>query len=321
MTAPLITIGITCFNAANTVERAISSALAQTWRPIEVVVVDDCSSDSSYDIVKCLAKHHAELRAFQNQRNVGVAATRNRIIQEARGEFVAFFDDDDESLRGRVAAQLDRIIAYERDFARGAPVICHTARHQHYRDGSKRIAPTVGQTKGCIAPFGLAVAERILLGTRLVDCYGGCPACSQMGRLILYRSLGGFDPAFRRSEDTDFNIRLAMTGGHFVGLADPYVVQTMTMTSEKTLSEEYRNVVALMEKHRGVMDRVGQYQFCRRWIAAKHAWLERRHIDFSIAIGSLAITHPVLTARRLALAVPNIGLNRAFSRFHAQSER
>ncbi len=319
--SPLVTIGLTAYNAAHTVESAVRSALAQTWRPIEVMAVDDCSTDGTSEILDRLAGQHPELLVFHSAVNSGVSATRNRIIAEARGEFLAFFDDDDESVPDRVDAQVKRIVAYEHDFARGAPVICHTARHQHYPDGSKRIAPTMGQNEGCTAPFGLAVAERILLGTPLVDGYGGCPTCSQMGRLAMYRALGGFDPRFRRSEDTEFSIRLAKAGGHFVGLANPYVVQTMTRTSEKNLAEEYRNMLALMEKHRDVMDRAGQYRFCRRWIEGKQAWLEGRQRDFAITLASLATAHPLLTARRLALAVPNIGLNRAFSRFHAQSER
>lgn len=320
MTEPLITIGITCYNAAQTVGRAINSALLQTWQPIEIVVVDDCSTDHSFEIVEHLAKSHSELRVFQNPRNMGVAATRNRIIAEASGEFLVFFDDDDESLPERVAAQLNRIIVYERDFAARSPVICHTARRQHYPDGSMCIAPTMGQKEDRTAPFGLAVAERILLGTPLVDGYGACPTCSQMGRLDLYRRSGGFDPVFRRSEDTEFTIRLAKAGGHFVGLAHPYVMQTMTKTTDKNLVDEYRYMLGLIEKHRDVMDRVGQYRFCLRWIEGKQAWLEGRRVDFGIVVGSLAMMNPILTARRLALALPNIGLNRAFSRFHAQPE-
>jgi hypothetical protein len=68
------------------------------------------------------------------------------------------------------------------------------------------------------------------------------------------------------------------------------------------------------------MDRVGQYGFCRRWIDAKQAWLEERRAVFVLALLSLALTHPILTGRRLALALPNIGLNRAFSRFHIGSD-
>lgn len=320
MTAPLVTIGITCFNAASTVERAINSALAQTWRPIEVVIVDDYSADRSRQVIVNLAERHSELRVFYNDANLGVAATRNRILQEAKGEFVAFFDDDDESLPERVSAQLRRILDYERDFAAGAPVICHTARRQKFPHGGDRIEPTMGENEKRCAPAGPPVARRILFGASLKDAYGSCATCSQMARLSTYRSLAGFDENLRRSSDTELNIRLAEVGGHFAGIGKPLVVQTMTKTSEKSLTEEFRNFLMMMEKHRGIIEGAEQYEFCRKWIGAKQAWLEGRRRDFAVTLISLAVSHPILTARRLSLAIPNIGLNNAFSRFHTRSE-
>lgn len=313
---PLVTIGITAFNAADTIERAMHSALAQTWRPIEIVVVDDCSTDETRDILIQLSEVHPELRVFRNQNNGGVAVTRNRILAEARGDFVAFFDDDDESLPERIAIQLNCILSYERNFADGSPVICHTARTLFYPNGVRRIEPTIGQMEERLAPNGLMVAERILLGTRLEDGYGACPTCSQMARLATYQAVGGFDPAFRRSEDTELNIRLAKMGGHFIGIARPLVVQTMTRTVDKSLADEHCFMQMLLKKHKDVSDKYGMYGFCRRWIDIKYAWLEGRKIDFVRNLINLALNHPRLTFRRFMFALPNIGLNRSFSRFY-----
>lgn len=314
---PLVTIGITAYNAADSVAAAVASALAQTWRPIEIVAVDDCSSDGTRDELERLAGVHPELRMFSNAVNGGVAVSRNRILAEARGAFVAFFDDDDESMPERVAEQYRRICDYERDFASSALVICHTARQLVYPDGLQRVDRTMGETPGRLAPAGSAVARRILLGTPLKDGYGACPTCSQMARLATYRNLGGFDPALRRGEDTDLNIRLALAGGHLVGIARPLVRQRMTRTSDKGLAEEYRNMLVLIEKHRGMMEEAGQYGFCRAWLDAKQAWLEGRRAAFAGRFAALALAHPVLTARRFALALPNAAINRAFRRFHA----
>lgn len=318
MTDHLITLGITAYNAAASIERAVACALAQSWRPIEVVIVDDASTDTTPDILARLAGEHHEIRVFRQAANAGVGAARNRILAEATGEFLAFFDDDDESLPERVAAQLTRILDYERDFAEGAPVVCHTARRVVY-DWGEEIAPTMGQREGRRAPAGPAVARRILLGTPLEDAYGAVPTCSQMARVATYRALGGFDPQLRRAEDTDFSIRLAEAGGHFIGIARPLVVQHMTRTSEKSLAEELRNMLLLMDKNRAILEREGQYEFCRRWIELKWAWLERRHLAFAAGLARQALAHPVLTARRLTLALPNMRLNRAFSRFHSAS--
>ena len=95
----------------------------------------------------------------------------------------------------------------------------------------------------------------------------------------------------------------------------------MTRTSEKSLAEEFRNMLLLVEKNRDFLQREGQYDFCRRWIELKRTWLERRHLAFLAGMARQALAHPVLTARRLALALPNFRLNRAFSRFHSPPGR
>ena len=107
--APLITIGICTYNSSSTVDRAILSAIKQTWRPLEIVIVDDCSPDSTWDRLQSLSRIHHELKIFRNKSNSGVAASRNRILKEARGEFIAFFDDDDESHSSRVFLQFERM--------------------------------------------------------------------------------------------------------------------------------------------------------------------------------------------------------------------
>lgn len=316
MNLPLVTIGLTTYNASETVERAIRSALSQTWQPIEIVAVDDCSTDDTLKILDRLSQSHSELRVFSNATNGGVAISRNRILNEARGEFVAFFDDDDESAPERIEKQVRRITDYESNFAKGAPVVCHTARRRIYTEGLERIEQTMGEIEGKIAPNGIAVVHRILLGIPLEDGYGACPTCSQMARLMTYHTVRGFDPMLRRSEDTDFTIRLAEIGGHFVGIAQPLVTQWMTCTSEKSLREEHRNQLLLIEKHRSVFDRYGQYEFCRSWLDIKQTWLEKKRLAFIRILLSLAMKHPLLTTQRLIMALPNLRLNHAFSHFH-----
>jgi hypothetical protein len=174
----------------------------------------------------------------------------------------------------------------------------------------------MGVHEGRPAPAGLAVAERVLLGKRLRDAYGACATCSQMARLSTYAIVGGFDPTLARSSDTDLNVRLARIGAHFVGIARPLVLQKMTKTSEKSLAEEHRHMVALYKKHREFVDRAGGYEFCIAWLEVKHAWLEGWLARFVWRVTRIALSHPLLTLNRIMLAIPNFGLNRTFSRFH-----
>ncbi len=313
---PLVTIGITAFNAADSISRAVASALAQDWRPIEIVVVDDASTDGTVTALTALAAAHPEIRVLRQDTNQGVAAARSRIVAEAKGAFVAFFDDDDVSAPERVRRQFARITDYEAGFAAGGMVICHTARLQRMLDGGKRMETTMGTRLDRVAPHGRAVARRILAGDRLEDGYGSIATCSQMARVETYRALGGFDPGFRRSEDTEFCVRLALAGGHFVGIDAPLVTQTLTRRSDKSLKSELAYKLMLIDKHRDVFDSTGHYQFCRDWLLAKHEFLAGHRGRFAARMARAALTHPLLTWQRLSLALPNLEGNRAFARFH-----
>lgn len=317
--AKLVSIGIPAFNARETIECAVRSALRQTWRPIEIVVVDDCSEDDTVSVLDGLARCHPEMRVVRHTENRGVAASRNSILETAQGEFIAFFDDDDESCPDRVTLQIRRIIDYERDYPDAVErVICHSARRVIYPDDTVRIEPTMGQRTDRAAPAGRAVAERILFGSPLKDGYGACPTCSQMARAATYRALGGFDTRFRRSEDTEFNVRLARAGGHFVGVATPLVEQRMTLTSEKSLADEFKFAIEVLEKHRDVAATPAQYEFARRWLSMRHRWLCGRKGEGLACLIRLALRHPLLTINRLLPAIGMIGTNLAFARFHRQ---
>ena len=280
MSCPVITLGFITYNAAETVEKAFKSAIEQTWPLIEIIVVDDCSDDETLKLLNLLAHKDPTVKVISNSENSGVAVSRNRILEEAKGEFVVFFDDDDVSHPDRISVQFKRITEYEKQFANGAPVICHTARKLIYPTGEVRLEQTMGQIEDKPAPSGPAVARRILLGEPLVDGYGACPTCSQMARLSTYKLIGGFDPSFRRGEDTDFNIRLAQAGGHFVGITEPLVTQTMTKTSEKSLRDEYHYMQRLLHKNREFIEQQGQYDFSLVWLDLKQAWLGNHQLFF-----------------------------------------
>src|SRR5690606_35845723 len=128
---PLITVGLCCYNAADTIERAIGSALAQTWPNLEVLVVDDASTDDSAARVAALTERHANLRLVRHASNQGPGQARQTLLDNAAGEFVALFDDDDESVPERVAAQHARIVAYERETDAGL-VACYASGERLY---------------------------------------------------------------------------------------------------------------------------------------------------------------------------------------------
>ena len=314
-TRPLITVGIACYRASATIEQAVLSAFAQDWDKIEVIIVDDFSNDGHESVLRALQERYPQLRIFYQTENKGVAASRNAIIRQARGEFLAFFDDDDTSHPSRLGKQYERIIKYEREFSKSLPVICHTARHQYYPDGSRHYEKTMGTNAGAV-PNGQDVALRILTGKPQPHIYGSAATCSQMARVSLYRELGGFDEAFRRSEDTEFNVRAALAGAHFAGIAAALVHQTMTLSSDKKIADEKHYALKLLEKHRDFINASTDFRFCYAWLDLKYDLLQKRFMRFMLTIMPLFLKHPVLTAQRFLWALPNAGLNLRFSRFH-----
>ena len=82
---PRITIGITAYNAEETIALAVNSALGQTWSDTEIVVVDDCSTDGTADVLSELAKSFDDLRIVRHAENRGVGAARNTILEHATG--------------------------------------------------------------------------------------------------------------------------------------------------------------------------------------------------------------------------------------------
>ena len=86
----LLTIGITCFNANKTISRAIDSAINQDWLNKEIIIVDDKSNDTSiYQINKYI--NHKNIKIIIHNKNLGPAGSRNTIINNANGKYIAFF--------------------------------------------------------------------------------------------------------------------------------------------------------------------------------------------------------------------------------------
>ena len=95
MKQDLVSVVMPVYNAADTVTESVQSVQAQTWSDWELVVVDDGSKDSSVEILTDLSEKDPRIRLFRQEHNSGVAAARNRGIQEANGQYIAFLDSDD----------------------------------------------------------------------------------------------------------------------------------------------------------------------------------------------------------------------------------
>lgn len=131
---PLVSVVIPCYNAAKTLAATLESVLAQSYRPIEVIVVDDGSSDGSV----ALARSFAPRVTVVVQKNGGPASARNEGIRQCRGEYIAFLDADDLWLPEKLAVQVPVAAAF------GKPALVFSAVERVREDGEihlKRVSP------------------------------------------------------------------------------------------------------------------------------------------------------------------------------------
>ena len=105
---PLVSILIPCYNAERWIAQAIESALAQTWAAKEVIVVDDGSTDRSLEIIQSFGDR---IRSEAGKHRGG-NATRNRLLELARGQWVQYLDADDYLLPEKVAHQMEFRVAH-----------------------------------------------------------------------------------------------------------------------------------------------------------------------------------------------------------------
>ncbi len=95
MNSAKVSVIIPAFNAADTLVEAVSSAVNGTHKHLEILIVDDCSTDGTATVGAKLAQEDSRIQYFRNPQNYGVSKSRNLMIYRATGEYVAFLDSDD----------------------------------------------------------------------------------------------------------------------------------------------------------------------------------------------------------------------------------
>ncbi len=90
-----VSVIMPAYNCERYVSDAISSVIRQTYHTWELIIVDDCSNDGTYEICKSISEKDARIRLIRNNENKGVSFSRNRGISESKGNWIAFLDSDD----------------------------------------------------------------------------------------------------------------------------------------------------------------------------------------------------------------------------------
>lgn len=104
---PIISVIMAAYNSVNTIEEAITSVMCQTIDTFELIVIDDCSTDLTREIVKEFQKKDNRVVLLTQDKNCGVSAARRRGLETARGEWIAILDSDDQWEPKKLEKQLE----------------------------------------------------------------------------------------------------------------------------------------------------------------------------------------------------------------------
>jgi glycosyltransferase involved in cell wall biosynthesis len=190
----LVSVVMPAYNARETVEEAIESALAQSHHPLEVIIVDDGSTDGTSDLI---ADRFGDRVRLLRMAHGGRSIARNRGIDLARGAFIQFLDADDILVRTKVERQVGFLAENPQYAVAYGSVECFAA-----EDSDRRWPFKPG-----IHPSGQILPHMIDDGFIL--------PVATLARAEWCRRIGGFDPRLPSNEDWDFWLRMAAAGGLF----------------------------------------------------------------------------------------------------------
>jgi glycosyltransferase involved in cell wall biosynthesis len=127
MSDPLVSVLIPCFNAARYIKQAVQSCLSQKWANLEVIVVDDRSTDQSLAVLRSI--NNKRVKVFEQQKK-GASAARNYAYLHAQGEYIQYLDADDFLSSEKISSQIKTLLAAPQDYL-------STSRTMHFFDGKE----------------------------------------------------------------------------------------------------------------------------------------------------------------------------------------
>jgi len=227
----MVSVIVPCYNHARFLGEAIESVLAQTYRPAEVIVVDDGSADDTAGVA---ARYPVR---YVRQANQGLAAARNTGIRNSRGAYVVFLDADDRLLPDALAIGVQELEAHaECAFVAG--------RYSVIAEDGSHVAVPAAEDPGPDHYRALLIRNHI----------GHCGAV--IYRRDIVERLGGFDTRWRAGEDYDLYLRIA---------------RQFPIAHHRHVIAEYRRYPTAMSKKSGLMLRsvVGVLRAQRRVIRGR----------------------------------------------------
>jgi len=117
MKSPLVSICIPCYNCEKYIKDTLISAINQTYKNIEIVIVDNNSTDNSWEIIKKFKEKYiskVKIKTYKNNKNIGMTPNWNRCIKLAKGDYISFFHADDIYNKNLIKQSVDLINRFKK---------------------------------------------------------------------------------------------------------------------------------------------------------------------------------------------------------------
>ena len=243
---PRLSVIIPVRNGSDFVRGAIASAQAIPVEPLEIVLVDDGSTDGTWELLQRLAADDSRLLVVRRDGDHGAAAARNAGLAEARADVVCFLDADDVVFAEPIARRLEWHEAHPR-------ALLSFADHQSLLPGGA-IEPRTSAYYPRFQKFVNGRKGIVELGAQAFDLlYGENPVCTSgsMARRDALIALGGFVRELSRAQDWDMWIRLARCGGvaYSNRIETQYTVRPGSLSHD--IKDRNRHIAKVVRRHLG----------------------------------------------------------------------
>ncbi|OKH14938.1 glycosyl transferase family 2 [Fischerella major NIES-592] len=213
---PLVSVVIPTYNRADLIKHTLNSAIRQSYKNLEIIIIDDGSVDNTEEVVKAI--DDSRIRYIRLPNNSGGSVARNTGIENARGEYIAFLDSDDLWIPEKIELQLASIQKHPNP----QKVVCHTQIVFSFTRVSSYDQLAINtETLHIVPEKGKGEVETV---ADYLFCHHGELHTSS---LMMHRSLAlaaRFRPGLKRHQDWDFCFRLEAQGAIFTFIKKPLVI-------------------------------------------------------------------------------------------------
>ncbi|MFG6665055.1 glycosyltransferase family 2 protein [Sulfitobacter sp. 916] len=207
---PKVSVIMSTFNGERTIDRAVRSILKQTFSDWELIIIDDGSTDQTWNRLKEFENEDCRIRIYRGETNAGLASCLNFAIGKANGEYIARMDSDDYSCPTRLEAQVSFL-------------------------NENQTVAVVGSNAYLVSPAGGIIRETRLPLTPVEIRKSFPRLCALLHPSVMYRkefivSNGGYDVSLRRAQDFDLWLRTSREHD-FANLPEPLLQYQVSFKS------------------------------------------------------------------------------------------